>query len=98
TTGDNAEWAGAAIITKSGQAGPIKVVPAPVEAAPVIAPSRTSAPMINYPRITGATPGRPFMFRIPASGEGDLTFSASNLPAGLSLDPKTGVITGSLQK
>ena len=38
--------------------------------------------MINYPRITGATPGRPFLFRIPASGAGALTFSAKNLPAG----------------
>jgi hypothetical protein len=31
---------------------------------------------INPPRITGGTPGRPFLFRIPATGEAPLTFSA----------------------
>jgi alpha-galactosidase len=98
TAGDNADWGGAAVITKPGQQAQIKVVPAAPEAAPTIAPSRTSAPMINYPRITGATPGRPFLFRIPASGAGELTFSAENLPAGLVLDSKTGIVTGSLQK
>lgn len=98
TAGDNADWAGAAIITKPGQQSQLRVLAAEKEAAPTIAPSRTTAPMINYPRITGATPGRPFQFRIPASGEGPLTFSATNLPAALELDPATGVITGSLQK
>ena len=34
---------------------------------------------------------------IPASGDGPLTFAAKNLPAGLSLDATTGVITGSLK-
>jgi alpha-galactosidase len=98
TAGDNADWAGAAIITQAGQQARIRIAPAEKEAAPSIAPSRTAAPMINYPRITGATPGRPFMFRIPASGAGELTFSAKNLPAGLTLDPKTGIITGSLKQ
>jgi alpha-galactosidase len=106
TAGDSADWAGAAIITKPGQQGQIKIAAATREAAPPIAPSpstelragRRPAPMINYPRITGATPGRPFMFRIPASGAGELTFSAKNLPAGLALDPKTGIITGSLKQ
>jgi len=96
TAGDNAEWAGAAIIARPGQQAQIRIAPPVKGAPPAIAPSRTAAPMINYPRITGATPGRPFLFRIPASGEGVLTFSAKNLPAGLTLDPKSGIITGSL--
>jgi alpha-galactosidase len=96
TAGDNADWAGAAIFMKPGQQAQIRIAPAEKEAAPSIAPSRTAAPTINYPRITGATPGRPFMFRIPASGAGELTYSAKNLPAGLVLDAKTGVITGAL--
>jgi alpha-galactosidase len=98
TAGDNADWAGAAIITKPGQQLQVKVVDAEKEPAPRIAASRTSAPMINYPRIAGATPGRPFLFRIPASGDGTLTFNARNLPAGLKLDPATGVITGALER
>jgi alpha-galactosidase len=98
TAGDNADWAGAAIITTPGQQAQIRVAAPAVEAPPAIAPSRTSAPMINYPRITGATPGRPFMFRIPASGDGPLTFTARSLPAGLTLDAGTGIISGSLKQ
>ena len=71
TAGDNADWAGAAIVTAPGAAGADPASPRRrVEAPPPIAPSRIAAPMINYPRITGATPGRPFLFRIPASGDG----------------------------
>ena len=62
-----------------------------------IAPSRTAVPLLNYPRITGATPGKPFMFLIPASGDEPLTFAARNLPAGLTLDAKRGLITGTLK-
>ena len=38
----------------------------------------------------------PFIFLIPATGEGPLVYSAENLPLSLKLDPKTGIITGSL--
>ncbi|HYT67709.1 MAG TPA: NPCBM/NEW2 domain-containing protein [Vicinamibacterales bacterium] len=98
TAGDNADWGGAAIIAAAGKQASIRVAPPVPEATPSIAASRTSAPTINYPRITGATPGRPFLFRIPASGDAPLTFTARNLPAGLKLDPAAGIITGSLQK
>jgi len=96
TLGDNADWAGALIVTKPGAQAPRVAQPAP-EPAPPIASIHSAVPTINYPRITGATPGRPFLFRIPASGEGDLIYAARNLPAGVTLDPKTGVITGSLK-
>jgi len=75
TGGDSADWAGAAVIKASGAQAQPKVVAPQAAAPPTIAPSHSAAPMINYPRVTGATPGRPFMFRIPASGDGDLTFS-----------------------
>jgi alpha-galactosidase len=97
TAGDNADWAGAAIITKSGGQQP-RVMEPEREAPPTIASSHSSAPQLNSPRITGATPGRPFLFRIPASGDGPLKFAVKNLPAGLTLNADTGVITGSLQK
>jgi alpha-galactosidase len=97
TAGDNADWGGAVIINSLGQPEP-HVVPAIAEPAPKIAPSRSPAPMINYPRITGASPGRPFLFTIPASGDGPLTFTARNLPEGLALDANTGIITGALKQ
>ena len=97
TGGDNADWGGAVIImTPDGTRPEVAAIPA--EATPPIASSRTAAPTLNYPRITGATPGRPFLFMIPASGEGPLRFAVKNLPAGLTLDAKTGVITGTLKQ
>jgi alpha-galactosidase len=97
TRDDSAVWGGAMIqLAASAQAKP-EVVAFPREPAPPIASSRTSAPVINSPRITGATPGRWFQFLIPASGDRPLTYAAKNLPAGLTLDPKTGIIGGALK-
>jgi alpha-galactosidase len=95
---DNADWAGAVIIMKPGSTAKPETWTMPVEPAPAIAKSRAfeGAPSLNAPFVTGATPKRPFLFRIPASGKPPLTFAASNLPAGLSLDSKSGVISGAL--
>jgi alpha-galactosidase len=48
--------------------------------------------------VTGATPGRPFLFRVPATGAAPLQFSAEGLPAGLVIDASTGVISGKIEK
>jgi alpha-galactosidase len=97
TGNDSADWAGALITMAPGSRERPVVLARPVEPVPPIAPSRTAVPVLNYPRITGATPGKPFMFLIPASGDEPLTFAAKNLPAGLALDAKRGLITGSLK-
>ena len=97
TTGDFADWGGAAVVMADGSAHPATTSP-PSEPAPQIASSSTDAPRLNSPRVTGATPGRPFLFRIPASGKGPLTFEVKNLPAGLKLDTQTGIITGALKQ
>jgi alpha-galactosidase len=96
TGSDNANWAGAVIMMADRTQNRPEILAPVVEAAPTIASSRSSAPQLNSPKITGATPGRPFMFLIPASGDEPLTFAAKNLPAGLTLDAKAGLITGSL--
>ncbi len=54
------------------------------------------APEIHGASIAGSTPGCPFLFTIPATGQAPLTYRAENLPPGLSLDAVTGIITGSL--
>jgi alpha-galactosidase len=97
TAGDTADWAGALLMLAPGAQGRPEVMTLPVEPAPPIASSRTAAPRLNYPRITGATPGRPFMFMIPASGDAPLSFETKNLPAGLTLNGTTGLITGALR-
>jgi alpha-galactosidase len=51
-------------------------------------------PHLNGPKIYGARPGRPFLYRIPCTGDRPIKFSAKNLPATLKLDRQTGIISG----
>lgn len=95
---DNADWGGAMFVMKSGSTARPTPYVLPADGPAEISMTVKAEPSINGPRITGATPGRPFLFRIPASGEGPLTFSARNLPAGVTLDSKTGIISGSLAR
>ncbi|MBD3241674.1 MAG: alpha-galactosidase [Chitinivibrionales bacterium] len=59
-------------------------------------PLRPSTPVVTHPRVIGGTPGRELVFRIPATGQGQLRFAAENLPATLTLDERTGVIRGTV--
>ena len=71
----------------------VSTVPASARLQPVILPPAPE-PVIHGPQIVGATPGHSFLFRIPTTGDGPLTFSCPDLPPGLALDPKTGIISG----
>lgn len=64
----------------------------------ILTPPVGKAPQINSAPVFGARPGNPFLYTIAASGEKPLSFSASNLPAGLQLDAKTGIITGRVKQ
>jgi alpha-galactosidase len=61
---------------------------------PVLTPKPPQAPRINGPEAYGARPERPFLYRIPVTGERPVRFAAKGLPAGLSLDAATGIIRG----
>jgi alpha-galactosidase len=93
---DHADWAGAMLTLQPGRTEQPVAAKFKDEPAPEIAKGTPAEPAIHAPRITGATPGRPFLFRIPATGEGPLRFAAENLPQSLALDPETGIITGVL--
>jgi hypothetical protein len=62
----------------------------------LLTPTESDSPHINSADIVGARPGTPFLFRIPVSGRRPITFSVSNLPPGLTLDPEKGIISGRL--
>ncbi len=66
-------------------------------AAAILTPASAPTPRINGPAIFGVRPGSPFLYAIPATGDRPMTFAVESLPAGLSLDPATGRITGSLR-
>lgn len=63
---------------------------------PVVLPKSIPAdgkPQINGPLVTGSNLGHLFLYRIPATGDGPLTYAVDNLPAGLTLDAAKGVIS-----
>jgi alpha-galactosidase len=91
------DLADAVIAMKPGATAKPKSIRIPAEAAPRLAAADTLRPAIHGPRVTGASVGRPFFYAIPATGASPLRFAASNLPAGLTLDPQTGFITGALK-
>ena len=64
----------------------------------ILTPPASPKPRINSPAIYGATPGNPVFYTIFASGKKPIEFSAANLPKTLSLDKKTGVISGKISE
>jgi alpha-galactosidase len=92
---DHADWANAMIVVKPGGAKPesLKRYEPP---APALARDDSPTPAICGPRVVGNTPGRPFQFCIPATGEQPLSYSAKNLPSGLTLDAKKGILSGTV--
>ena len=88
---DHADWAEAKIEYR--QKAPEAMEP-PVEKKIILTPKPHREPKINGPKLFGVRPGRPFIYRIPATGERPMFFTALNLPEGLKLNPQTGIITG----
>jgi len=62
----------------------------------ILTPAPKETPKINSPKIFGAAPGHPFLYTIAATGNRTIRFSAEKLPAGLVLNPETGIITGKI--
>ncbi len=60
----------------------------------ILTPKPGPAPKINGPVVYGARPGRPFLYRIPCTGQRPIKFSAKGLPKELKLDAATGIIQG----
>lgn len=91
----HADWADAKLLV-TGQRPAI--VGSPKEEPVILTPKPPRAPRINGARIFGVRPGHPFLFTIPATGDRPMTFAAQDLPKGLTVDPKTGQITGKLDQ
>ena len=76
----------------------MQAVDASFEKPEIRTPPAPHTPRINGTSIFGVRPGHPFFYHLPTTGDRPLEFSADNLPKGLALDPKTGNITGQLDK
>lgn len=75
-----------------------KSVSTTLELPYILTPAVAAEPRINGARVFGVRPWSPFLFRIPATGEAPLTFSADSLPEGLKLKKDEGIITGFVSK
>ena len=94
---DHADWAEAKFDV-TGQEP--KAIDQPVieEERIILTPKPGPEPRINGPGVYGARPGRPFIYRIPCTGQRPIKFAANKLPRGLNLDEATGIITGTTPK
>jgi alpha-galactosidase len=73
--------------------GPVKQL---TEEKVILTPAPSAKVRINGTKIFGVRPGSPFLFKIAATGTKPLKYEAFNLPAGLSCDPETGIISGTI--
>jgi alpha-galactosidase len=67
------------------------------EEAVILTPKPPATPRITGPLVFAVRPGSPFLFTITATGIRPMTFAVSNLPEGLSVDTRSGQITGRLE-
>lgn len=96
---DHADWAEVKFITDGSDVKAIPVWPAAVKKEPyILTPEAPATPLINNPKVYGATPGADFLWSVMASGERPMTFEAKGLPKGLKIDRNSGVISGSVKK
>ncbi len=62
----------------------------------ILTPEEPLSPRFNGAMLFGVRPNSPVIYRIPVSGERPMKITASNLPAGLTLDSGNCCINGSL--
>lgn len=88
-----ADWADAAFTVNGAAPAAIDI---PVEPREILTPKPGPAPRINGPSLTGVTPGHDVLYKIPATGTAPITYGAANLPKGLTIDPSSGIIRGTI--
>jgi alpha-galactosidase len=92
-TMDYTNWANAQLVMKDD----FKPQNIPnTDAKYILTPPSVKTPKINSPKLFGATPNNSVLYTIAATGERPMSFSVKNLPHGLSVDTKTGIISGKI--
>src|SRR5262245_14844642 len=92
---DHADWADAKIVMNEGQ--PRTIAPTNLPTMGILTPKPGPAPRINGPKVFGVRPGHPFLFTVAVTGDRPITYAADGLPSGLSIDPATGFIRGTVK-
>lgn len=63
----------------------------------ILTPKAPETPRFNTPTVYGVRPGSPIHFRFGVTGNRPMTISSADLPAGLSINPENGALSGSLK-
>ena len=92
---DHANWAEAVFEVKGKDP---KACEPPEEKRFILTPKPGPEPKVNGAKVYGVRPGRPFLFRIPTTGERPISFQVEGLPEGLKLDRKKGILSGASPK
>ena len=96
-SGTGAVWGGAKLLYADGKALPNDVRRTSRQLG-ILTPPERPEPRVNGPRVYGVRPGRPVLFRVPATGAAPLRVEVLGLDApnlaGLSYDPKTRILSG----
>ncbi|MBX3111411.1 MAG: NPCBM/NEW2 domain-containing protein [Fimbriimonadaceae bacterium] len=93
---DHGDWLEPVVKVARGREKTVRAFVPPPEPLPEIAHGFGDKTQVHGPRVLGCTAGHDFVWRVPATGKAPLTYRAENLPAGLSLDEKTGVVRGAV--
>lgn len=95
---DHADWCDAKIEMTKDVSLSSQLIKRTTQKAYISTPKTSDHPQINGANIFGVRPGHLFLYTIAATGKRPIIFSAKGLPEGLTLDPKTGIITGKIDK
>jgi alpha-galactosidase len=71
-----------------------RVYDARTEGRQILTPAPRAVPRITGASLFGVRPGKPIRFRVSATGEKPVRYSAAGLPKGVRIDPASGWITG----
>lgn len=64
----------------------------------ILTPAPSPTPRINGTKVFGVRPGSPLLYTIAATGDRPMSFHATKLPKGVTLDPEKGRLTGTIAK
>lgn len=90
---DHADWADAQLEVTGALPKTLPYLPAEPTIDQSPAPA---APHLHGPALIGIRPATPFLWKVPVTGVRPLTFRATGLPQGLTLNAVTGIITGQM--
>jgi alpha-galactosidase len=94
--GDHGDWVNAEFTMNPG-AVPVPLA-YPDEKPVILTPPSGPKPRFTGPRVFGVRPGHPIVFGVTATGDRPMTFLAANLPEGVQIDPKSGMLSGKLER